>query len=76
MTSTILVINGPNLNRLGKRRPEYGTTTLQDVIDGLEGVASQLGVKILHKQSNTEGELLTGCTNTWTPTASSSTPPD
>jgi 3-dehydroquinate dehydratase-2 len=41
MTLKIVVLNGPNLNRLGKRRPErYGTATLQDVVDGSSHSAS------------------------------------
>ena len=55
----IVVLNGPNLNRLGKRRPErYGYTTLQDVVDGLHVLADDLDIEIVHKQSNTEGELI------------------
>jgi 3-dehydroquinate dehydratase II len=55
----IVVLNGPNLNRLGKRRPErYGYTTLQDVVDGLHALAGDLDLEIVHKQSNTEGQLI------------------
>jgi 3-dehydroquinate dehydratase II len=55
----IVVLNGPNLNRLGKRRPErYGYTTLADLMTGLDTLAGQLGVEIVHKQSNTEGQLI------------------
>jgi len=55
----IVVINGPNLNRLGQRRPErYGTATLQDVVDNLTALGNQLGILIVHKQSNHEGELI------------------
>jgi 3-dehydroquinate dehydratase-2 len=59
MALKIVVLNGPNLNRLGKRRPErYGTATLQDVVDGLSALGEQLGAEIHHKQSNYEGELI------------------
>ncbi|MDY0114508.1 MAG: type II 3-dehydroquinate dehydratase, partial [Corynebacterium sp.] len=44
---TVLVLNGPNLNRLGKRQPEvYGSTTLADVVAGLESLAADLGVAV------------------------------
>ncbi|CVI64009.1 type II 3-dehydroquinate dehydratase (plasmid) [Agrobacterium leguminum] len=59
MAMKIVVINGPNLNRLGQRRPErYGTATLQDVIDGLTKLGRELEVEIVHKQSNHEGDLI------------------
>lgn len=55
----VCVINGPNLNRLGKRQPEvYGTTTLADVEDLLAREAASLGIEIDFFQSNHEGELL------------------
>lgn len=55
----VCVINGPNLNRLGKRQPEvYGTTTLADVEDLLAREAASLGIEVGFFQSNHEGELL------------------
>lgn len=55
----IVVINGPNLNRLGKRQPEiYGATTLVDVEQGLREAAAARGVTIDFFQSNHEGELV------------------
>ena len=56
---TVVVLNGPNLNRLGKRQPEvYGSTTLADVVAGLESLADELGVTVDCRQSNHEGELI------------------
>ncbi|QGS35536.1 type II 3-dehydroquinate dehydratase [Corynebacterium xerosis] len=56
---TVVVLNGPNLDRLGKRQPEvYGSTTLADVVAGLELLADELGVTVDCRQSNHEGELI------------------
>lgn len=55
----LLVMNGPNLNRLGKREPEiYGYETLADIEEKLQEVAEQNGVKLTFFQSNTEGFLI------------------
>jgi 3-dehydroquinate dehydratase II len=59
MTATILVLSGPNLNLLGQREPHiYGTTTLSDVIAGLQVRAGAAGAEIEHVQSNHEGALV------------------
>ncbi|WP_430592312.1 type II 3-dehydroquinate dehydratase [Humidisolicoccus flavus] len=57
--STILVLNGPNLNLLGTRQPEvYGSEGLDDVASLLEEHAAATGVRLEHFQSNVEGELI------------------
>jgi len=58
MTS-VLVLNGPNLNLLGTRKPEvYGTTTLADVEQLCREEAGKLGLDLDFKQSNHEGQLV------------------
>ncbi|NAZ74416.1 type II 3-dehydroquinate dehydratase [Kineococcus sp. T13] len=55
----VLVLNGPNLGRLGKRQPEvYGTTTLADVDARLQALAAQLGVQVELRQTDAEHEML------------------
>ena len=57
--ASILVINGPNLNMLGKREPEiYGRQTLSDIIEKLEQLADDYNVRLHHFQSNAEHELI------------------
>lgn len=55
----ILVINGPNLNFLGKREPEiYGNQTYDDLLALIQKEADALGVNVEFYQSNHEGALV------------------
>ncbi len=55
----IFVVNGPNLNMLGKREPAlYGTKTLAEIETELAEMAGSLGIEIECFQSNIEGELV------------------
>ena len=55
----ILVLNGPNLNLLGQREPEvYGYQTLADLENMCGEWGASLGLKVVCRQSNYEGQLL------------------
>ncbi len=55
----ILIVNGPNLNFLGKRRKEiYGGLTLEDIENSLKKRARECGVELDFFQSNSEGEII------------------
>jgi 3-dehydroquinate dehydratase-2 len=59
MARHILLINGPNLNLLGRREPHiYGSTTLADVESQAVSQASSLGVTLETFQSNHEGAIV------------------
>ena len=59
MSSTILIVNGPNLNMLGTREPEiYGHETLADIEKICAEKAGALGLDADFRQSNTEGEIV------------------
>lgn len=55
----ILVLSGPNLDRLGRREPQiYGSTTLPEIHRTLEEHAARSGARVECRQSNHEGDLV------------------
>ncbi|MGD9124127.1 MAG: type II 3-dehydroquinate dehydratase [Desulfarculaceae bacterium] len=55
----VMIINGPNLNMLGRREPQlYGSLTLEQINQKLESLAGDLGLECHFVQSNHEGELV------------------
>ncbi|MCA0970115.1 type II 3-dehydroquinate dehydratase [Halobacillus litoralis] len=60
MTSKKLyLVNGPNLNLLGKREPDtYGKSRLEDVVRLVQNTAEEKGYDVIHFQSNHEGDLV------------------
>ncbi len=55
----VLVVNGPNLNLLGKREPEvYGSDTLEDINKKLLACAEELKLQVEFFQSNSEGAII------------------
>ena len=56
---TVLVLNGPNLSRLGSREPEiYGTATMADVAAACAATAAELGLTTDFRQTDSEAELV------------------
>jgi 3-dehydroquinate dehydratase-2 len=59
MTKPVFILNGPNLNLLGKREPHiYGLTTLAEVEAMCRERATRLGLTISLRQTNHEGQLV------------------
>jgi len=59
MSKRVVVVNGPNLNLLGKREPEiYGTRSLDDLNKTVEAKAKELGWDVSLFQSNHEGQII------------------
>lgn len=55
----VYILNGPNLNLLGRREPEiYGDATLEDIRKAVDARAAEAGFKIEFRQSNHEGALV------------------
>jgi len=60
VTTRVLVLNGPNLGRLGKREPSvYGTATYADLVALCEKAGHDLGLAVEVRQTEYEGELVT-----------------
>jgi len=56
---SVLVLNGPNLGRLGSREPEiYGATTYAELVSLLTKTGSELGLSVETRQTNSEAELI------------------
>ena len=57
--SSVLVLNGPNLGRLGSREPEvYGSATYSDLVALVTATASELGLTAEVRQTDSESELI------------------
>ena len=60
MSNNIIVINGPNLNLLGKReQSQYGAITFEQLKENCQAKAKELNVNLEFYQSNIEGEIVT-----------------
>lgn len=56
---TVLVLNGPNLGRLGVREPDvYGTATYADLVARCEAVADEVGLEVDVRQTDSEAEMI------------------
>ncbi len=60
MNRRVLVINGPNLNRLGTREPDiYGTTTYSELVELVIQGGNDLGLSVEVRQTASESEMIT-----------------
>jgi 3-dehydroquinate dehydratase-2 len=58
-TDRVLVLNGPNLGRLGSREPDvYGATTYAGLVELCERTGSELGLSVEVRQTDHEGEMI------------------
>ena len=58
-TKSVLVLNGPNLGRLGSREPDvYGSTSYAGLVKACEEVGAELGYQVEVRETNDEGELI------------------
>jgi 3-dehydroquinate dehydratase-2 len=56
---TVLVLNGPNLGRLGAREPDvYGTATYADLVERCQSVAADVGLDVDVRQSDDEAQMI------------------
>ncbi|MGQ4513529.1 type II 3-dehydroquinate dehydratase [Streptomyces sp. DW26H14] len=59
MTRRVLVLNGPNLGRLGSREPDiYGATTYAGLVDTCETFGKELGLDVEVRETNDEAEMI------------------
>ncbi|GAA3287027.1 type II 3-dehydroquinate dehydratase [Streptomyces lavendulae] len=59
MTRRVLVLNGPNLGRLGSREPDvYGATSYAGLVDSCRTLGAELGFDVEVRETNDEGELV------------------
>jgi len=57
--TTVLILNGPNLGRLGSREPEiYGSATLADIAGACQELGAELGLRVDLRQTDDEAELI------------------
>jgi 3-dehydroquinate dehydratase II len=57
--TAVLVINGPNLGRLGSREPDvYGSTSYAGLVERCTALGKELGLEVEVRETNDEGELI------------------
>ncbi|WP_225805052.1 type II 3-dehydroquinate dehydratase [Streptomyces sp. NK15101] len=55
----VLVLNGPNLGRLGSREPDiYGATSYKGLVESCQGLGAELGFDVEVRETNDEGEMI------------------